>query len=96
MYGKSFAHDSHYDDVKIWTHFRVTGPLRWVVDPQSKVRGANMGPIWGRQDPGGRYAGSRNFAIWGGMVMAGDAKLWFCFSLMHTQPKRGHVPWNLL
>ena len=25
--------------------------------PDSKVHGANMGPIWGRQDPGGSYVG---------------------------------------
>ena len=30
----------------------------------SKVRGANMGPIWGRQDPGGSHVDPRNFAIW--------------------------------
>ena len=24
----------------------------------------NMGPIWGRQDPGGPYGGSMSFAIW--------------------------------
>ena len=45
--------------------------LRWrpnnsIVDivPDSKVRGANMGPIWGRQDPGGPHVGPMNFAIW--------------------------------
>ena len=32
--------------------------------PQSKVHGANMGPIWGRQDPGGPHVGPTNFAIW--------------------------------
>ena len=32
--------------------------------PDSKVHGANMGPIWGRQDPGGSYVGPMNFAIW--------------------------------
>ena len=32
--------------------------------PDSKVRGANMGPIWGRQDPGGPHVGPMNFAIW--------------------------------
>ena len=32
--------------------------------PNSKVHGANMGPIWGRQDPGGPHAGPMNFAIW--------------------------------
>ena len=32
--------------------------------PDSKVHGANMGPIWGRQDPGGPQAGHVNFAAW--------------------------------
>ena len=27
--------------------------------------GANMGPIWGRQDPGGPHVGPMNFVIWG-------------------------------
>ena len=35
------------------------------VEPDSKVHGANMGPIWGRQDPGGPHVGHMNFAIWG-------------------------------
>ena len=33
--------------------------------PDSKVRGANMGPIWGRQDPAGSNVGPVNLAIWG-------------------------------
>ena len=32
--------------------------------PDSKVHGANMGPIWGPQDPGGPHVGPMNFAIW--------------------------------
>ena len=32
--------------------------------PDSKVHGANIGPIWGRQDPGGPHVGLMNFAIW--------------------------------
>ena len=32
-------------------------------NPDSKVHGANMGPIWGRQDPGGPHVGPMNFAI---------------------------------
>ena len=36
-------------------------------DPDSKVHGANMGPIWGRQDPDGPHVGPMNFAIWGTM-----------------------------
>ena len=35
------------------------------VVPDSKVHGANMGPIWGRQGPGGPYVGPMNFAFWG-------------------------------
>ena len=43
----------------------------WSVDskdaktiPDSKAHGANMGPIWGQQDPGGPNVGSTNFAYW--------------------------------
>ena len=35
------------------------------VVPDSKVHWANMGPIWGEQDPGGPHVGPMNFAIWG-------------------------------
>ena len=42
-----------------------TGGIRTVnVVPDSKVHGANMGPIWDRQDPGGPHVGHMNFAIW--------------------------------
>ena len=36
--------------------------------PDNNVHGAKMGPIWGRQDPGGPHAGPMNFAIWVGMM----------------------------
>ena len=32
--------------------------------PDSKVHGTNVGPIWGRQDPGGLHVGPMNLAIW--------------------------------
>ena len=32
--------------------------------PDSKVHGANMGPTWGRQDPGGAHVGPMNIVIW--------------------------------
>ena len=32
--------------------------------PDNKVYGSNMGPTWGRQDPGGPHVGPMNFAIW--------------------------------
>ena len=40
------------------------------IHPDSKVHGANMGPIWGRQDPGGSHVGPMNFAIWAGVGSA--------------------------
>ena len=38
--------------------------LQYHDTPDSKIHGANMGPIWGRQDPGGPHVGPMNFAIW--------------------------------
>ena len=32
--------------------------------PDGKVHGANTGPIWARQDPGGPHVSPTNFAIW--------------------------------
>ena len=40
--------------------------------PDSKVHGASMGPIWGRQDPGGPHVGPMNLAIW---VLTSDASI---------------------
>ena len=37
--------------------------------PDSKVHGANMGPIWGRQDPGGPHVGPMN--LLSGLVAVG-------------------------
>ena len=45
----------------------------WVHLPDSKVHGANMEPIWGRQDPGGPPVGPMNFAIWANITeLAGE------------------------
>ena len=33
-------------------------------NPDNKVHGANMGPIWGLQDSDGPHDGPMNFAIW--------------------------------
>ena len=35
-----------------------------LIYPDSKVHSAKMGPIWGRQDPGGPHVGPMNFVIW--------------------------------
>ena len=56
-----------------WRICRVTiygGPLSAThMDPDSKVHGANMGPIWGRLNPGGPHVGPMNFAIWGCLIV---------------------------
>ena len=44
-------------------------------DPDSRVHGANMGPIWGRQDPGGPHVGPMNFAFWGQKMGHGTLRL---------------------
>ena len=42
-------------------------PLMQVhANPNSNIHGANMGPIWGRQKPGGPHVGPMKFAIWEG------------------------------
>ena len=43
--------------------FHISCELQWH-NPDSKVYGAIMGPIWGRQDPGGPHVGPINCAIW--------------------------------
>ena len=43
---------------KLFGHFVRTN------NPDSKVHGANMGPIRGRQDPGGPHVGPMYFAFW--------------------------------
>ena len=42
----------------------VTCDTNTLYYPDNKLHGANIGPIWGRQDPGGPYVGLMNFAIW--------------------------------
>ena len=44
--------------------FRVAKTQKNCNNPDSKVHGANVGPIWGRQDPDGSHVGPMNFAIW--------------------------------
>ena len=56
---------SHTTDVRILQIFLLyQGPMDTWTLPDNKVHGANMGPIWGRQDPGGPHVSPMNFAIW--------------------------------
>ena len=45
---------------------QLLGLLGWKLERNcdSKGHGANMGHIWGRQDPGGLHVVPMNFAIW--------------------------------
>ena len=55
------------DRMQSWrgNDFHITAPLLGEIHiPDSKVHGANMGPTWGRQDPGGPQIGPMNFGIW--------------------------------
>ena len=40
--------------------------------------GPNMGPIWGRQDPGEPHVGPMNFAIWDAQIIITCLILWYC------------------
>ena len=46
-----------------WPVIEVLEELNQII-PASKVHGANMGPTWGPQDPGGPHAGHMYLAIW--------------------------------
>ena len=50
--------------------------------PDSKVHGAHMGPIWGRQDPGGPHVGSMNFVIW---ALFNCWALCACFTVLNVK-----------
>ena len=54
-----------HDNVKTkrWHYFNE---IRWPIEanPDSKVRGASMGPTWGRQDPDGPHVVPMNLAVW--------------------------------
>ena len=52
------AFDVHLNSLPCSTTYQ------WLSIPDSKVHGAIMGPIWGRQDPGGPHVRPMNFAIW--------------------------------
>ena len=55
------------DAFQVRFHWQITHK-KWVADlgsPDSKVRGANMGPIWVLSAPDGPLVGPMSFAIWG-------------------------------
>ena len=56
-----YIRNRHYTELNIYEFFHI---------PESKVHGANVGPICGRQDPGGPHFGPMNFAIWDYLAMS--------------------------
>ena len=57
--------------------------------PDNKIHGANMRPIWGRQDPGGPHVGPMNIDIWVRTLFVTPYKLnvsWCKLSLAHKWP----------
>ena len=52
----------------------------------NKAHGANMGPIWGRQDPGGSHVGPMNFAIWATMPITMRDRWIIVFQVVTFQP----------
>ena len=54
-----------YHQTPIWyTAFTIHHKDQYHTVPDSKGHGANMGPIWGQQDPGGSHVGPMNFVTW--------------------------------
>ena len=66
---KRYSGRENFDRRKFIIRMKSVGLCLYIVEVvvvilDSKVHGTNMGPIWGRQDPGGPYVGPMNFAIW--------------------------------
>ena len=53
-----------YSCMTLVDYHYATNPTIQRSNPDSKAYGANMGLIWGRQDPGGPHVGPMNFTIW--------------------------------
>ena len=62
------------------------------VSPDSKVHGANIEPIWGRQDPGGPHVGPMNFGVWVCLIYCKDERFhktqitFHCINISHVLP----------
>ena len=56
--------ETDFNEILIKNHTLSSKKIYLKMSPDSKVHGSNMGPIWGRQDPGGPQVGPMNFALW--------------------------------
>ena len=57
-------------------------------NPDGKVHGANMGPNWGRQGPGGPHVGPMNFTIWEDLHRATSHTACYLKRWSHMLPTR--------
>ena len=84
--GMSRGSTDHDNQCSMW--FLSPCHQHWVIVtkvinyPDSKIHGANIGPIWGRQDPGGPHVGPINFAIWVHSAVVFVSNSWLFF--FHT------------
>ena len=64
----------------------------------ARFMGANMGPIWGRQDQGGPHVGPMNFAIWVAyfMFLCLGICLIYLLSAVTNDTRDDAMPWKLL
>ena len=56
--------ETDFNEIVIKIHTFSFKKIYLKMSPDSKVHEANMGPIWGQQDPGGPQVSPMNFAIW--------------------------------
>ena len=81
--GMSRGSTDHDNQCSMW--FLSPCHQHWVIVtkvinyPDSKIHGANMGPIWGRQDPGGPHVSPINFAIWVHSAVVFVSNSWLFF-----------------
>ena len=60
----TFGVETNSTQPRPWSHSGIAINSSFNDYPDSKVHGANMGPTWGRQDPGGPHVGHVNLVIW--------------------------------
>ena len=53
-----------------WNYCTPSQQSRQIAPTGSKAHGANMGSIWGREDPGESHVDLMNFAIWDALAAA--------------------------
>ena len=74
------------------TRYITLMPFVWttiLVNPDNKVHRANMGPNWGRQDPGGPNVGRMKIAIWEvflSHLMMGYEQAWEWWNVLLLKP----------